>query len=52
MTNQGTGRCDLIEVVDWVFSIAKGSGEITKKFNHLYQFEAQLVNGTAEKCSA
>lgn len=51
VTNQGADRCDLIEVVDWVFSMNKADGELTKKFNLLYQFEAQLVNGVPEKCN-
>lgn len=52
LTNQGSGRCDLIEVVDWVFSIDKSNGEITKTFIHLYQFEAQWVNAGPQKCNA
>lgn len=50
VTNQGADRCDLIEVVDWVFSMNKADGEITREFNLLYQFEAQLVDGVPEKC--
>jgi hypothetical protein len=49
-TNQGTDKCDLIEIVDWVFSVNKESGEITKEFNLLYKMEAQLVNGIPQKC--
>ena len=50
VTNQGTDRCDLVEVVDWVFSVNKSDGAVTKEFRLLRQFEAQLVNGSPEKC--
>ncbi len=51
VTNQGTDQCDLVEIVDWVFSARKSDGTITKEFRLLRQFEAQLVNGSPEKCS-
>ena len=50
-TIQGTDQCDLIEVVDWVFSVDKNSGQITKKFNILFEFEARLANGVPEPCN-
>ena len=49
-TKQGTGQCDFIDVVDWVFSVNKGNGQITKEFQHLYDLKAQLVNGVPKKC--
>lgn len=49
-TKQGTGQCDLIEVVDWVFSVNKSNGQITKEFKYLYDVQAQLVNGVPKKC--
>ena len=49
-TKQGTDQCDLIEVVDWVFSVDKESGQITKEFRLLYDMEAQLVNGVPVRC--
>ena len=51
-TNQGTDNCDRIEVVDWVFSIDKSSGQTSKKYNKLYEFAAQLVNGQPQKCES
>ena len=51
-SSQGTDRCDLIEVVDWVFTVDKSTGQISKDFNLLYQFEARLVDGIAEKCAS
>lgn len=52
LTNQGTDKCDLIEVVDWTFSVNKTDGTITKEFKLLHKLEAQLVNGTPETCGA
>jgi len=48
--NQGFGNCDRIEVVDWVFTADKMSGEITKDFIFLFAFNAQINNGIPEKC--
>ena len=51
MTKQGADQCDLIEVVDWVFSVDKNDGHITKEFRFLYDIEARLVdNGIPQKC--
>ncbi len=50
LTNQGTNKCDLIEVVDWVFTVDKTDGQITKEFIYLYRMEAQLVNRIPQKC--
>lgn len=50
LTVQGYGNCDLIEVVDWVFTADKSGGEVTKEFVHLYEFEARLVNGLPQRC--
>lgn len=50
VTKQGTGQCDLIEVVEWIFNVDKDDGQITKEFNLLYDMSAHLVNGVPEKC--
>lgn len=50
LTNQRPDRCDLIEVVDWIFSVNKVDGEIGKQFNLLYQMEARLEDGVAVQC--
>lgn len=50
-TIQGTDQCDLIEVVDWVFSVDKNSRQITKKFNILFDFEARFADGVPELCN-
>ena len=50
VTSQGFGRCDLVEVVDWVFAVDRSTGEVSKEFNLLYGFEAELVNGAPRRC--
>ena len=50
VTNQGFDQCDLVEVIDWVFTVDKDDGQVTKEFKLLYQFDAELVNGTPQKC--
>lgn len=48
--NQGFGQCDRIEVVDWVFSADKSTGEIIRDFRFLFSIEAQLADGIPEQC--
>jgi len=50
VNKQGFGKCDLIEVVDWVFSVDQGTGRVTKDFRLLYSFEAENSNGTPRRC--
>ena len=50
VTNQGFDKCDLVEVVDWIFTVDKDDGQMTKEFKLLYQFDAELVNGIPQKC--
>ena len=52
LTNQGDGACDLVERVDWVFSVDKQSGEISKHFDSLYSMEATLIGGVPQLCAA
>lgn len=49
-TNRGTEQCDLIEIVDWVFSVDKENGNLTKEFNLLFDLEAELIDGVPTKC--
>lgn len=44
LTSRGADQCDLIEVVDWIFSVDKDSGQITKEFMPIYELEAKLDN--------
>lgn len=51
LTNQGTDSCDLIEVVDWIFSVDKNSGRMTKEFMPIYELQAKLNdNGIPVVC--
>lgn len=50
--NQGFEQCDRIEVVDWLFSADKSSGEVTREFRFLHALEAQLANGSPTQCEA
>lgn len=50
VTNQGFDKCDLVEFVDWIFTVDKEDGQMTKEFKLIYQFDAELVNGTPKKC--
>lgn len=49
-TSQGTGNCDLVEVVNWTFSTNTETGEILSEFDSLKRFEAELVNGSPQLC--
>lgn len=51
VTNRGNDQCDLVEVVEWVYSVDKISGEISKSFRPVYQMEARQVNGIAQECA-
>lgn len=41
-TNQGSGNCDLIEIVDWRFSANRQSGAVEHHFEITRTFEARL----------
>ena len=49
-STQGTGRCDLIEVVEWQFVADTSSGELVSQFTTLSIFEAELINGSPQLC--
>lgn len=48
--SQGFDRCDRIEVIDWVWSVDKATGEVSKSYNPLYEMEAKLTAGVPETC--
>lgn len=48
--NQGFDSCDRIEVVDWLSSVNKADGSVTRDFRILFAIEAELINGVAEEC--
>ena len=49
-TSQGTGRCDRVEVIDWRFSVHPGSGEVTRQFDVIHSFEAEIQSGLVRVC--
>lgn len=49
-SNQGNGRCDRIEVVEWHFSADSHSGEVTADFDTVRSFEAEFSNGRPTIC--
>lgn len=49
-TNQGSGKCDLIEVVDWRFSANRSSGVIQRSFDVQRSFEARYEAGSVSIC--
>lgn len=52
LTNRGTDSCDLVEVVNWTFSVDKISGRMIKNFMPVYDLEARLDNtGTPVVCA-
>ncbi len=51
LTDQGSDRCNLIEVVEWSFDLSKESSQITKQFKLLRSFEAQQDAGAGTICN-
>jgi hypothetical protein len=49
-TRQGAGRCDLIEVANWVFSVDRDSGIVEMQFTTVHRFEAKLEDGGIRIC--
>ena len=50
VTNQGTDRCDLVELVEWRFSANPANGEIQRTYDTVRSFETRLVDGEASIC--
>ncbi len=48
--NQGTSRCDRIEIVEWAFSADRASGRVDQRFDLVKSFEARYEAGTAVVC--
>lgn len=49
-TSQGSGSCDLIEVLEWRFSASPQTGEVSKRMDVVRRFEARLDAGTPVVC--
>lgn len=48
--NQGDGRCDRIDVVEWSFAVDRDSGRIEQRFETVRSFEARLESGSPVLC--
>ncbi len=48
--NQGTGRCDRIEIVEWAFTADRSTGRVEQSFELVHSFEARQEAGTAVVC--
>lgn len=49
-SSQGTGRCDLVEVVEWRFDADAQSGTMNSQFNSLRRFEADASGAGPRLC--
>ncbi len=49
-STQGTGQCDLVEVVEWVFTADAVTGRVDGDFSLVRSFRAELVDGTPRLC--
>ena len=49
-SSQGSGQCDLVEVVSWDFAADAVTGDISSEFRTLSTFEAELVSGSPRLC--
>ena len=49
-TNQGTGKCDLIQLFDWRWTVSKSTGDMERELYNVDQFEADLINGVPTIC--
>ncbi len=49
-STQGTGQCDLVEVVEWRFSADATSGRVDGDFRLIHSFRAELAGGSPRLC--
>ncbi len=50
VVNQGSGHCDRVDINEWRFTRSSASGEVTRDFETIRSFEAQLVEGVPQIC--
>lgn len=48
--NQGTGRCDRIDIVEWTFAADRNTGRVAQSFDVVRSFEARFEAGVAVIC--
>ena len=49
-STQGTGQCDLIELVEWTFSADTVTGRVDGDFRLIRSFRAELLGGSPRLC--
>ena len=49
-STQGTGQCDLVEVVEWTFTADAETGRVDADFSLVRSFRAELVDGSPRLC--
>lgn len=50
VVNQGDGRCDRIDVVEWRFRFDSARQEMHREFDTIRSFEAEMSNGSPRFC--
>jgi len=50
VVNQGSDRCDRVDVNEWRFTRNATTGEVSRDFETIRSFEAQLAAGTPQIC--
>ncbi len=48
--NQGTGKCDRVDVAQWQFDADRDSGVVVRSYDTVYDFEATFENGAVVRC--
>ena len=51
VVNQGSGLCDRVDVSEWRFTRNSSTGEVTRDFETVRSFEAQVVAGIPQICN-
>ncbi len=49
--NQGSGRCDRIDVSEWRYSADRATGQVTRDYATVKSFEAEFANGVVRLCN-
>ena len=50
VVNQGSDRCDRVDVVEWRFHYDSTKREMRREFDTIRSFEAEMSNGTPQFC--
>ncbi len=50
VVNQGTGRCDRVDVIEWRFRAYENTHEVTREYKPVRSFEAEMIGGSPRFC--